>query len=382
MRKSYLFAAALSALTGTALAAPVLTPMTSFGNGDGWRAPNEIVTGDLAGTATGSNYNYLQAANLERGMAYNSATGHLLVASRFGATPWNVRILDGSSGVDLGGLNMGSGTITGGTNAINQVGVAADGAIYVNNLTTNTTSSTHKIYRWANESAAPAVAFSTAGSPLAGARLGDSMDVTGSGTNTRIVAGYGSTPAVAGNNGYAVFTTADGSTFSGTHIAFTGSPPAAGDFRLGVTFGPTANDVYGSQGSTLYRVTSYSGTTGTLAGSPALSTSAERLLDYGTLLGMPLLAVQSTGDSTVRIYDVTVPTAPVLLASANATLGTLTGNGNGTGMVQFGAASGDTIAVYAMSTNQGIQAFTFQLPEPASLSLLSLAGVAMLRRRK
>src|SRR5262245_48790321 len=126
--------------------AATLQPLAAFGGGDGHLAP-----GDRA---------YLPAApgdNAQRGLAYNPTTGHLLLVNRTGAL--SINMLDANTGADLGALNQGAGIITGGTFAGNMIGVAGDGAIYMGNLTTQSTTSPLKIYRWANEtSAAPTVA--------------------------------------------------------------------------------------------------------------------------------------------------------------------------------------------------------------------------------
>ena len=193
-----------------------------------------------------------------------------------------------------------------------------------------------------------------------------------------LVLGYGSSPAVTGINGYAIVDPTSG---TATRVAFPGTPPNNGDFRLGLTFTDSSH-VLGTQGSSLYRYSSFSGTSGTLIGSPAIpdpaGATADRLLQYTTINGTPLLAVQSIGDSHVSIYDVTDPSAPIYLASGNNTSGSLTANGNGTGQIAWGNVlnNGDgtfSRILYAMSTNQGIQAFTVTLvPEPASIALSAL----------
>jgi len=359
-------------LSATALAAGLtslqaqytIAPLATFG-GDGWLAPGE------------GGYTFLGTGNLERGLAYGNSQIYLV--SRNGGS--NLRRLDPLTGSDLGSPLSVAG-ISGGTFAVNTVGVAGDGAIYVNNLTTQSTTSPYKVYRWANDAATPTVAFS--GNPLAGSRVGDSLDVVGSGSGTRVVSGFGSSPAVAGNNGYTVI---DPTAGTATTVAFAGTPPAAGDFRLGITFTDAAH-VLGSQGSSLMRYTEFSGTTGSLLGSPATTSASERLMDYTVLYGIPMLATIDTASSLVRVYDLTDPLSPVLLLSGNNTSGTLTGNANGTGAVAWGGVTANpdgtaTVALYAMSSNQGIQAFTVTIiPEPASASVLGLGLAALLLVRR
>ena len=105
-------------------------------------------------------------------------------------------------------------------------------------------------------------------------------------------------------------------------------------------------------------------------------------MDYTVLAGVPLLAVQSTGDSHVSIYDITTPSTPVLLLSGNNTSGTLTANPNGTGQVVWGDITDNgngtfSELLYAMSSNQGIQAFIVTIPEPSSLGMTAL-GLGLL----
>ncbi len=101
MRTRVLLSTALAlALATTSLHAAPLAPLRTFGGGDGWIAPGE------------GGYTYLGTANNERGMAFGN--GHVYLASRTGGN--NIRILNASTGADLGVLNATG--ITGGTFAV------------------------------------------------------------------------------------------------------------------------------------------------------------------------------------------------------------------------------------------------------------------------
>jgi len=122
----------------------VMQPLTTFGpNGDGSLRPGDVICLTSAG-------------QLQRGMAYNPTTGHLLVVDRATNSSVNyfVYILDGASGANLGTLATIS-PFAGGNAAfpLNLIGVADDGAIYAANLSNGTTGSPQvRLYRWASES--------------------------------------------------------------------------------------------------------------------------------------------------------------------------------------------------------------------------------------
>ena len=320
-----------------------MSPFLTFGGADGWLAPGE------GGTA------YLGTGNNERGLAYGNGHVYLVSHANVSGTTANVRILDATTGADLGGLNNTG--ISGGTFLVNNIAVGGDGAIYVANLTTQSTTSPFKIYKWLTEGSAPTVAYSGNGG-IAASRLGDDFAAIGSGSSTLLAAGYNSTPAVAGNNGYALL---DPTAGTATAVGFTGTPPNAGDFRLGLTFVDSSH-VLGTAGSSLYRNTSFSGAAGTLINSPTIpdpsGATADRMLGYTTIGGKAILAIQSIGDSHVSIYDESDPSAPVYIASGNNTSGSLTANANGTGEIAWSDQidNGDgtySRRLYAMSSKPG-----------------------------
>ena len=349
-----------SAVFAGPVSAANITALTSFGGGDGWLAPGE------------GGYAYLGTGSLERSLAYNPVTGNLLLVSRANPTGTdgnNIRILNGLSGADTGALDKGTGVVTGGTFAVNTVGVSASGSIFVANLVSPATSANpFKVYLWGNEAATPSLASSFTPS-AATYRLGDDLDVTGGGTGTLLAAGYNN----AGSPAALLLSTANGTTFTGADITVAGT--AVGDFRLGITFAG-GTDLYGSQGSGPKSI-NYSSSS--LNGTLVLQDVNERPMDYAVVAGVPLLATIQTNSSLVRVYDLSTGT-PSFYESANLTTA-FTANGNGTGSVAFGAVTGNTVNLYAMNSNNGIQAFVVTIPEPSSL-LLMLAGAGLMLRRR
>lgn len=350
-----------------------ISPLGSFGD-NGWLHPNGV---------NGSTYNYLGTGSLERGLAFGNE--QLYLVSRNGGL--NVRILDSGTGADLGSLSTDG--ISGGTFGLNSIAVAGDGAIYGANLANPVNGTTpFRVYRWANGSSAPTLAFSS--TSITTGRMGDSFDVTGSGSSTRIVAGESNISGTGTRNGYALLTTSDGSAFSGSLVNFTSvalgvaGGTASGDFRLGITFaGP--DTVFGTQGSSgqMLRDTTVAGT---YLGAGVLTTTAERPMDYTVLNGVALLATVSTGDSRVRVYDATDVLNLRLLATTTTTSTQV--NTGGTGAVAWGTATPNldgsvSSTLYAMNSNNGIQAYVVVIPEPGSVALALLGfGSLLVFRRK
>lgn len=359
---------ALAAVSASAFAnSATIGALNTFGGGDGWLAPAET-------------NGWLDTTSNTRGFAYNAATGNLIVLSRTAGIPApngpQARILDGATGAHNPAnpahfLNQGTGIITGGTFTMSTVAADRNGNIYVANLATSAAAS-FRVYKWAGEgAAAPTVAISQAGF----ARLGDSLDLFESGGVTSISAA-GST-----YNNLARFQ--DSGSGFGSASTFSMSSPF---YRVGHTFAGSHNAFFGKQTGP-----GQVGQSGTISGSSLLlagmggnlGSDGVAAMDYAEINGVKVLAVMDVNSSTVRIFNVNNPTAPVLMATGNNTSGTLASNGNATGQVKWGAINGGSATLYAMSTNQGIQAFNVNVvPEPATMAALGLGVAAMLRRRK
>lgn len=355
--------ALMAAATGVFAASVTLQPLTSFGNGDGWLAPNENGYGWLGIPADG--INPALNLNLARGLDYNPATGNLIVVARLGAVTDHVKVVDGATGVLEGQLPVDTTLVTGGTFFLNMVGVTSDGVIYIGNLQT-TAANPFRVYRWESEAAAaPTLAGSIVFPGSVRTRTGDAFDLMGSGVLTQICAGGGSSTP-----GYATLSTADGSTFTGVHQDPAGAH--VGAFRLGITFsGP--DSVWGKQPGTQVGVGPFPLQRSTFF--PTLSNDGTSVLptgtapvDFAVVDGIPVLAALDVNSSLVLIYTLEDIANPTLRASFTTTSGTLMANGNGTGSVKIVNISGNTATIYAMSSNQGIQAMTMSISPSISVS--------------
>jgi len=325
---------------------------------------------------------YLTTDNTQRGMDYNPVTGHLLVANRAGGL--SVAILDATTGADLGALNLGTGIIAGGTFTGNMLGVANDGAIYLGNLTLNSTTTPFKLYRWANESATPTLAFE--GDPSAGIalggnnskRFGDTFDVRGAGTDTQVLL------AARGGGDAAVLVTGDGANFVGYGIATDAGASASdnsSNIGLGVAFGE-GNTFWGTAlGRSLRHigvdvgVSPFAGTTvGNFTDAEGVPLNVT-LIGVDTSLGLLAGVELVTGPDKVHLFDISSGT-PVLLDTETLTVDNA--NLNGVGAVAFG---GDKL--FVLDCNNGVHAYQL-VPEPSTYVLIGLGVGALwlVRQRK
>ena len=359
--------------------AQTLTALTTFGS-NGWLAP-------------GSNP-YVTTDNSQRGLGWNPVTKNIVLPSRSGGN--FVAIINGTTGIVSGTLDTTG--VSGGTLAMMGAGVSDDGAIYVPNLQSGSSAlSPFKIYSWTGESDtnAPSIAFSQVNpQTTSGAfRFADAFAVYGSGTSLKFAAAGSTTGTTGGlpNNGNFMLGSLDGSNTNTIYRNIPNTLTASNDYRLGITF-VDADTVIGNQGTSakitdFVAATTLSNTGAIVTGSIAMG-AADRPLDYTVINGQALLAVVNTNSSLISIYDITNPAAAALLTTGSTVSGALTANANATGGVQWGEMLTPTSQVlYAMSTNQGIQAMVFQaVPEPSTYAVMAGAfaviGVVASRKRK
>lgn len=345
MLRTSLSALAVMVCANAVLAQSSITPLASFGS-NGWLAPGAI--------------GQLDTSNSQRSMSLNPLTGNVVVVDRDGTLGNNAWVIDGVTGAVIGALTPPAAGYSGGTFVVNCVDVAEDGSIYVCNLVTST-ASTFKVYKWDSEAAGlttPATEILVSPGP-SGAwggmnRIGDCFAVTGGGANPVQFAAAGSNSA-AGTNSAFLNGVLDGNNLVTPYLAIPGTVSTSNGYRLGLTF-VDGDTLIGTQGTTAY-ITSYDGTSATLDGSVPTG-AAQRPIDYAVIGGVPVLATVDTNSSNVFVYDISNPASPYLLTVGNATSGTLSANANATGGCAWGPVSGNTATLYAMSSNQGVQAFS------------------------
>ncbi len=300
---------------------------------------------------------YLNTGSTERGLAFNPANGHLLLVSR--ASGNNVVVLNSTNGAELHSLNLGGGLVSGGTFAVNMVGVADDGAVFVGNLTTSGTTSAFRLYRWANDAAGTTPTLAYAGDPVSGTgeRWGDTLDVRGAGLNTQILIGSRS-----GTNAV-IFTTVNGTTFSPNPIAVSGG--ANGMFGLGIAFG-TNNTIWGKATAQPLRQIQFN--LGTGSGSVLQSFGSTVVPSFVAPIGVSgsqqlLGGIAIDTPDNFQLYDLSVA-GEISLIETNA-FPTDNANANAVGAVDFG---GDR--VFALDCNNGIIALQL-LPPPVAPTILA-----------
>ncbi|MBE0542591.1 MAG: DUF5050 domain-containing protein [Verrucomicrobia bacterium] len=317
-------------------------------------------------------YDWVSTNDRHRGLAFNRVTGNLLTTSRFPETNAAVYVLNSTNGTLIGNLSV-AGVKTDINFPLNKIGVAADGATYACNLTVNSTNEValgnngpFRIYRWANESAAPVLAYE--GDPSANdadannRRFGDSMAVRGSGLNTEILVGTrAGTIAV-------LFRTTDGVNFTPLIISVPELYAGAGIAMQSIDWG---------EGDTFYTKADTAGAAGqrplqyfSLDTNSAAATLLDSHLTLAARLGGPfafdrersLLAivkphvVGSYATHQLRLFkktvygldqqDLPVPFRP---------FPTKNPNGNGVGDVAFGGGK-----LFALDANNGIVAFNLK----------------------
>ena len=342
MSKRALLFAAMAALIspGVSHAAVVMSPLTTFGT-NGWLAPGSSA--------------YLGILNDERGMTFGNGHVYLVSHAAVAGSSANIRILDRATGADLGGLN--STGITGGTFAVNNAAIGADGAIYVANLTVQSTTSPFKVYKWTSEAGAPIVAY-TGDAGLAGSRFGDDFAGIGSGSERawppatipppcrREQRLLNDRPHCGHRDCRRLY----------WHTSERRRLPPWHHLRRRL------QSCLWNRREQLVSIHDQLRLNRHASRQPRSSRSGGRngtaLMAYAVVAGEPLLAVQSIGDSHVSLFDVTDPLHPVYITAGNNTTGTLTANGNGTGELAWDVHADGTATLLRhehQSGNTGVQ---------------------------
>ena len=285
-----------------------------------------------------------QRNNLERGMAYNPVTDHVLVVARETSPILKgVYVLDADTGAEVGQLDITG--IEGGTIVLIKPGVADDGAIYAANFGSfNPTGTQTTIYRWANESAAPTIAFK--GNPTPGGaneQWGKNFAVRGSGVDTQIL-------METRRQVLALFTTTNGVDFTPTVLQSTAPTDA---FSHGIAFGP-GNTFFGKAvGEALYHM-SFDPAAGTATPLHIYPEAGNRLAGIDVDLGKNLLAGISVqdGPDALELYDISDTGGMVDLLDAE-----LFPVDNANTVIGGNAAFGSNNMVFALDTNNGLVAY-------------------------
>ena len=311
---------------------------------------------------------YLSTVNTERGIAFNQATTNLLLVSR---TPSNqVVVLDAPSGAEKHFLDL-SGVVDG-TFALNLVGVADDGAVYVANLTTTATSPPYKVYRWANDAPGNPPVAVFIGDPASAVqpnlRWGDNLAVRGAGANTQILIA----PGTAGGTNVVLLRTSSGLDFQTeippAVIAVSGVPSAFA--ALGIAFGPRTNTFWAKTGGGLLYLIQFdlnSNRGSVLQSYPTslVSSSVRGIATDPALKFLAGVAVETLNDN-VRLYGVADLVAGPLLRDQEA-FATQNANGNATAATAFGVNY-----LFALDSNNGLKAFAINTNYvPPSVSIVA-----------
>ena len=329
------------------------------------------------------------AGNNCRGIGISPLTTNVLYFSSTGGTnagASHVGTVSFASGSNyLAGLN-GTG-ISGGTVGTEGVRVADDGTVYGMNLS-GSSASTLRIYKWPSDTdvaTAPIVVAAVTG-PSFTWRVGDYMDLRGSGINTEIVAvGNGSAAAITTN--FVIFRPTDASCTTFTN--FTITIPGSVTVNLcgaGVAFEGTNNAIWIRRaGSQETRRIAYNPATLTATCGRTNNVDqsvCQSLKYYKSTNGVELLATvqPSTGNGVSQIARVfQIPSSPtavlisVLSSNIPAVAGSVNGNNLGSvdganGYFAFGAP-GHGISFFHLD-------FLTQSP-PASVTIGSSVGTVI-----
>lgn len=342
---------------------PVFTSVWSIGSGT--NTPN-----DLPGSpGTGNNVRGVAISPLTTNVIYASTTGGTNNGNSHFAT------LDFTNSGALLGQANGTG-ISSGTVGLVGARVSDDGFVYVSNLS-GAPASVFKIYRWPSDtdfSTALTTVYSSVSGSSFQQRVGDCMDLRGSGIDTEIVFGGNGSGANVTTN-FIIFRPTDATATTFTNFSITVPGILSSVCGGGITFEGTNNALYmkAAGGKPVYRL-AYNPTnlTAQITATFQMDQSANNGLKYYEANGVKMFATVCT--STTALTNGIQHYAKVLqLTDASNAVVVLNqplptpnqANGNSLGLVDFRKG----YAVFS-EPNNGISVFSlgFVTNTPAKVS--------------
>ena len=306
------------------------------------------VFSNLWSVAAGTYPDLPTAGNNVRGVAISPITTNVLFGSTTQGTNNggnHVTVLDGANNGALIGQLSGSG-VGGGTLNLIAVRVSDDGSVYACNLS-GAPASNLKIYRWASETNltdAPLVVFESGAGTSFQYRVGDWMDVRGSGTNTELLLCGSTTSGVNISTNFLIFRPTDETLGAFTNISIS-FPNLVARGSHGIAFEGTNNALYAklSGSQTVTRIAYNPDTlTAQVTASFNLDQSASPGLDYAEINGVKLLsavcaataAVTNGLQHKVKVFQLTSASNYVIVLDNYLPFPNFA-NGNGIGMTDI-----------------------------------------------
>jgi hypothetical protein len=332
-------------------------------------------------------------------MAYNKATGNLLVAIRgtSAVAPVNptIVVLNAATGDSITSLNVtGIPAIAAGLqHNFQKVRVDDNGVIYAISLCLTSASNTPtntailRVLRWANQTATPTecARFNVT------ERVGDAFGLSGTGTNTILYASGNATLGTAPNataNIYAL-TTADGLTFNtiNTITLQVGAAAHWGRGALEPVTNSLTSDIWIKASSQPARRITIAGTAPNFTATAAFTTAdgtgngqfANTFSQMGFLTtpdGKKYLAGCSgaaVGNTLLfKMINITSEVSPADVGTDNLT-NTAVANNNASGDAAFKANGDGTYDIFYLSSNNGVKCITTVAALPVTLTNFSAA---------
>ncbi len=278
------------------------------------------------------------AGNNSRGVAISPVTTNVI----FGTTAGGSNHVTTLAFADGSRLGSGSGQeVTSGTLALTKVRVSDDGFVYACNLSVSS-GNIFKVYRWPSDtdfSTPPLVVYNSTNEFAPGAnsfawRVGDYMDLRGTGAGTEIIISGDGSGGSATNFVLLRPTDAEATNFvSATFATPAGTPTAGG----GVSFEGANNALYvkAKNATSAFRVTyDTNAQAAAVTASIALDTSLINGLKYYSTGGVKLLASVAFSTHRARVYQLVGASNVVRVLDAALPPPNYV-NGNGIGNVDF-----------------------------------------------